>query len=67
MTAVARGIDKTTNAVQLDGFVWEKCNFTKKCFLKVQLYLCIYLFLYLSVYFFILLFFTDEYFFKVLV
>ena len=63
MTAVARGIDETSNAVQLNG------SFGKTFYLlKVQLYLCIYLFLCLSIYIFIVQFFSPEYFqFKVLV
>ena len=53
MTAVARGIDETSNAVQLNGF-FGKAFYFIICFLKVQLYLCIYLFLDLSIYIFYL-------------
>ena len=55
MAAVARGIDETSNAVQLNGFL-GKHFISIICFLKfeVQLYLCIYLFLDLSIYIFYL-------------
>ena len=54
MTAVARGIDDTSSAVQLNGFYCKIVHF-----LKVQLYLCIYVLLYLSVYIFYLTIFQP--------
>ena len=55
MAAVARGIDETSNAVQLNGF-FGKAFYLYNLFsqIKVQLYLCIYLLLDLSIYIFYL-------------
>ena len=61
MTAVARGIDETRNAVQLNGFFWEKIYlFSQTATLPVYLFD-----FYLSIYFSILPFFSAEYFFNV--
>ena len=53
MPAVARGIDETSNAVQLNGF-YVKTFYFYNLFSQVQLYLCIFLFLHSSVYIFYL-------------
>ena len=53
MVAVARRIDETNNAVQLNVFFLVKRFIFIICFLKVQLYQCIYLFLYSSMYIFL--------------
>ena len=67
MAAVARGIDETSNAVQLNGFSGKTfyfCNlFTQSATLPVYLFVS----LFVNLHFFILQFFFPEYFqFKVL-
>ena len=67
MAAVARGIDETSNAVQLNGSfgkTFSFYNFSQSATLPVYLFVS----LFVNLHFFILQFFSPEYFqFKVLV
>ena len=62
MAAVARGIDETSNAVQLNGFFLKIFYFYNLFSQSATLPVYLFLSLFFSIYIYIFLFFSDEYF-----